>query len=162
MDPDPQNQPSVRNIRVILERWTKILENECGSDIFDIVKKINIREKYLEAVNIVNFGRRFMQKRPTIRKVKVNDKLERRTIVRNVSESEITKQLLEANKIKKQFLEADKMIKTLPIVKQKHPDHMYTSKLINTREITTKLQNLKITQESKPSREIDSFEIPYL
>ncbi|RIB23638.1 hypothetical protein C2G38_2170630 [Gigaspora rosea] len=67
----------------------------------------------------------------------------------------------DSNEIKKHFLEADKMIKELLTITQKHSDHMYTSKLINTCEITNKLQNLKITQESKPSLEIDSVEIPY-
>ncbi|RIB26908.1 kinase-like domain-containing protein [Gigaspora rosea] len=37
------------------------------------------------------------------------------------------------NEIKKQFLEANKIIKTLPI--SKHPDEMYTSKIISTKLI---------------------------
>ncbi|CAG8674696.1 18540_t:CDS:1, partial [Racocetra persica] len=43
------------------------------------------------------------------------------------------------NIFKIQFLEADAIVSNLPIYSQKHPDHMYTSKLINAREITERL-----------------------
>ncbi|RIB24476.1 kinase-like domain-containing protein [Gigaspora rosea] len=41
----------------------------------------------------------------------------------------------DVDKIKKQFLDADKIVKTLPIISRKHPNSMYSSKFINTREI---------------------------
>ncbi|RIB22195.1 kinase-like domain-containing protein [Gigaspora rosea] len=44
------------------------------------------------------------------------------------------------NEIKKQFLEADKVIKSLPI--SKHPDEMYTSKIISTKSISKVIKNL--------------------
>ncbi|RIB13816.1 kinase-like domain-containing protein [Gigaspora rosea] len=44
------------------------------------------------------------------------------------------------HEIKKQFLDADRIDKTLP---SKRPDHMYISKPINTREISSKLQMYK-------------------
>ncbi|RIB15956.1 kinase-like domain-containing protein, partial [Gigaspora rosea] len=43
------------------------------------------------------------------------------------------------NEIKKQFLEADKVIKSLPI--SKHPDEMYTSKIISTKSISKAIKN---------------------
>ncbi|RIB10893.1 kinase-like domain-containing protein [Gigaspora rosea] len=57
---------------------------------------------------------------------------------------------LNSKKIKKQFLKADSV---KPILEpQKHPDHMYTSKLINTREISNAL--------SKGSKSMD-VKIPF-
>ncbi|RIB17869.1 hypothetical protein C2G38_2246129 [Gigaspora rosea] len=41
------------------------------------------------------------------------------------------------NEFKKRFLEADKV--KLNVESPKHPDHIYTSKFINTKEITNKL-----------------------
>ncbi|KAF0557248.1 hypothetical protein F8M41_013770 [Gigaspora margarita] len=58
------------------------------------------------------------------------------------------------DKIKKQFLDADKMVKTLPGVIQKHPDHMYTSKIIYTQRIS------KAIKEASTSKPIDSVEVP--
>ncbi|CAG8472480.1 9477_t:CDS:1, partial [Racocetra persica] len=48
----------------------------------------------------------------------------------------------EANELKNRFLKADETIDYVSIVEQKHPDHMYTSKLINTREIDQKLSEI--------------------
>ncbi|KAF0550244.1 HCP-like protein [Gigaspora margarita] len=56
------------------------------------------------------------------------------------------------NEIKNEFIEADKIAKKLPIIAQQHPDHIYTSKLINTREITKRLSKLIA---SKPIEEIE-------
>ncbi|CAG8520784.1 33388_t:CDS:1, partial [Racocetra persica] len=50
------------------------------------------------------------------------------------------------------FFNEDKTIKKLSLNVQKHSDHMYTSKLINTQEIS---QKLKLT-----SKEISSIKIP--
>lgn len=44
------------------------------------------------------------------------------------------------SEIKNQFLEADKIIKKMPVAVQKHLDHMYTSKLINTKKIVEALK----------------------
>ncbi|RIB12624.1 kinase-like domain-containing protein [Gigaspora rosea] len=44
------------------------------------------------------------------------------------------------NEIKKQFLEADKVIKTLPI--SKHPNEMYTSKIISTKLISKTIKGI--------------------
>ena len=52
-------------------------------------------------------------------------------------------------------MEAYKMIRELPTVGQKHSDHMYTSKLINTHEITEKLSKIVVGSEL-----LDSIEIP--
>ena len=65
-----------------------------------------------------------------------------------------TVQDIEISTIKQQFIDADKMIKELPIVGQKHSDHMYTSKLINTHEITEKLSEIVVG-----SKLLDSIEI---
>ncbi|CAG8505041.1 11028_t:CDS:2 [Racocetra fulgida] len=46
--------------------------------------------------------------------------------------------------IKKQFLESDKN-KPEPI-EQEHPQHMYTSKLINTQEIIDGLTNVSMSK----------------
>ncbi|CAG8769143.1 811_t:CDS:1, partial [Ambispora leptoticha] len=46
--------------------------------------------------------------------------------------------------IKQQFLEADKSIKELPITSQKHDNVMYTSKLIDTKEIVSMVENFGI------------------
>jgi serine/threonine protein kinase len=46
--------------------------------------------------------------------------------------------------VKKQYLEADEIVKELPIVTQKHPGHMYTSKLINTRVISKSIMDSKL------------------
>ncbi|KAF0536875.1 hypothetical protein F8M41_009009 [Gigaspora margarita] len=59
----------------------------------------------------------------------------------------------DANEIKKQFLNADKIVKELPIISPKHPEFMYTSKIINTQRISA----IQATLRSKP---IDSVEIP--
>ena len=37
--------------------------------------------------------------------------------------------------VKKQFLDADKIIKKLTIISPKHPNSMYTSKIISTQKI---------------------------
>ncbi|KAF0532410.1 hypothetical protein F8M41_011275 [Gigaspora margarita] len=50
------------------------------------------------------------------------------------------------DEIKMQFLKSNEIIKNLPIIKQQHPDNMYTSKLINTGEIAKMLEQLKISQ----------------
>ncbi|RIB04062.1 kinase-like domain-containing protein [Gigaspora rosea] len=55
------------------------------------------------------------------------------------------------NEIKKQFLDADKIVEKLPINLPKHPDFMYTSKIINTQ---------KISQAIKVSMPIESIELP--
>ncbi|RIB07424.1 kinase-like domain-containing protein [Gigaspora rosea] len=44
------------------------------------------------------------------------------------------------NEIKKQFLEANKVTKSLPI--SKHPDEIYTSKIISTKSISKVIKNL--------------------
>ncbi|RIB07457.1 kinase-like domain-containing protein [Gigaspora rosea] len=44
------------------------------------------------------------------------------------------------NEIKKQFLEADKVIKALPI--SRHPDEMYTSKIISTKLISKAIKGI--------------------
>ncbi|RIB05853.1 hypothetical protein C2G38_2218531 [Gigaspora rosea] len=44
------------------------------------------------------------------------------------------------NEIKEQFLIADKIIDSSLINVSKHPDHMYTSKIIDTQQITSKVQ----------------------
>ncbi|KAF0544491.1 kinase-like protein [Gigaspora margarita] len=67
-----------------------------------------------------------------------------------------TVQDIETRALKNQFIEADRLIKELPTVGQKHLNHMYTSKLINTREITEKL--LRIDAGSKL---LYSINIPY-
>ncbi|RIB06458.1 hypothetical protein C2G38_2253191 [Gigaspora rosea] len=59
--------------------------------------------------------------------------------------NKIMKNSNDTNEIKIQFLNADKMFKELLIVAQKHPDHMYTSKLINTRDIIEKLSKMAIS-----------------
>ncbi|RIB30737.1 kinase-like domain-containing protein, partial [Gigaspora rosea] len=46
----------------------------------------------------------------------------------------------DTNEIKKQFLEADKVIKLLPI--SKHPDEMYTSKIISTKLISKAIKGI--------------------
>ena len=46
----------------------------------------------------------------------------------------------DTNEIKKQFLEADKVIKLLPI--SKHPDDMYTSKIISTKLISEAIKGI--------------------
>ncbi|KAF0424591.1 Rho family GTPase Rho1 [Gigaspora margarita] len=66
-----------------------------------------------------------------------------------------TVQDIEVGTIKQQFIEADKMINELPTVGQKHSDQIYTSKLINTREITENLSKIVIGSES-----LDCVEIP--
>ncbi|RIB07248.1 kinase-like domain-containing protein [Gigaspora rosea] len=45
----------------------------------------------------------------------------------------------DTSNIKKQFLDADKIVKTLPLNLQKHPDFMYTSKIINTKKILNEI-----------------------
>ncbi|RIB26661.1 kinase-like domain-containing protein [Gigaspora rosea] len=55
------------------------------------------------------------------------------------------------SKIKKLFLNADEIIKTRPIIPLKHPNHMYTSKIISTQKI------LSAVEESKS---IDLIDIP--
>ncbi|RIB05907.1 kinase-like domain-containing protein [Gigaspora rosea] len=47
----------------------------------------------------------------------------------------------EADEIKKQFLAADMLIKELTIFSPKHPDFMYTSKIINARRISAMKTN---------------------
>ena len=47
---------------------------------------------------------------------------------------------LDNNEIKTHFLDADKVIKSLPI--SKHPDEMYTSKLICTRSISKAIKGI--------------------
>ncbi|RIB06847.1 kinase-like domain-containing protein [Gigaspora rosea] len=59
----------------------------------------------------------------------------------------------DANEIKEQFLNADKIVKELPIISPKHPEFMYTSKIINTQRISA----IQATLRSKP---IDSVEVP--
>ncbi|RIB24406.1 kinase-like domain-containing protein [Gigaspora rosea] len=54
----------------------------------------------------------------------------------------------------KQFLDADKIVKELPVILPQHPDHMYTSKIINTQRISSAI---KATLTSIP---IDSVEVP--
>ncbi|RIB16457.1 hypothetical protein C2G38_2090884, partial [Gigaspora rosea] len=54
---------------------------------------------------------------------------------------------IEDRTIRQQFMEAYKMIRELPTVGQKHSDHMYTSKLINTHEITEKLSEIVVGSE---------------
>ncbi|CAG8619219.1 16525_t:CDS:1, partial [Gigaspora rosea] len=49
---------------------------------------------------------------------------------------------IEVRTFRQQFMEAEKMIRELPTVGQKHSDHMYTSKLINTHDITESFQKL--------------------
>ncbi|RIB04423.1 kinase-like domain-containing protein [Gigaspora rosea] len=66
--------------------------------------------------------------------------------------NEIMKSSDNANEIKNQFLEADKIVKALPIISPKHPDFMYTSKIINTQKISNAIEAL-------PSNPIDSVEI---
>ncbi|RIB24791.1 kinase-like domain-containing protein [Gigaspora rosea] len=75
-----------------------------------------------------------------------------------------------ANEIKKQFLDSDKIIKRLPIISPKHPDQMYTSKMINTQIISNTIKEFLTFTEVKftryvilvtsPSIPIDSVEIP--
>ncbi|CAG8836191.1 22030_t:CDS:1, partial [Racocetra persica] len=48
----------------------------------------------------------------------------------------------------------DETIDYVSIAEQKHPDHMYTSKPINTREIDQKLSEMEFG-----SKKIDSVEI---
>ncbi|RIB07329.1 kinase-like domain-containing protein [Gigaspora rosea] len=51
--------------------------------------------------------------------------------------------------IKEKFLSADKFIEKLPIIERKHQDSMYTSKIINTRQIKDSKQlDLKISDIS--------------
>ncbi|KAF0552185.1 hypothetical protein F8M41_022371 [Gigaspora margarita] len=59
----------------------------------------------------------------------------------------------DADEIKKQFLNADQIVKELPTISPKHPEFMYTSKVINTQQIST----IQATLRSKP---IDSVEVP--
>ncbi|KAF0407929.1 hypothetical protein F8M41_008727 [Gigaspora margarita] len=64
------------------------------------------------------------------------------------------------DEIKTQFLKSDEIIKTLPILKQQHPDHMYTSKPINTGEITKLLEQMKQMRISQGiSQSIESVEM---
>ena len=44
------------------------------------------------------------------------------------------------NEIKKQFLDADKVVKSLPA--SKHPNEMYTSKLIRTKLISNEFKSI--------------------
>ncbi|RIB25552.1 kinase-like domain-containing protein [Gigaspora rosea] len=59
----------------------------------------------------------------------------------------------DADEIKKQFLNADKIVKELPTISPKHPDFMYTSRIINTQRISA----IQATLRSKP---INSVEVP--
>ncbi|RIB25549.1 kinase-like domain-containing protein [Gigaspora rosea] len=59
----------------------------------------------------------------------------------------------DADEIKKKFLNADKIVKELPTISPKHPEFMYTSKIINTQQISA----IQATLRSKP---IDSVEVP--
>ncbi|RIB27169.1 hypothetical protein C2G38_2062727 [Gigaspora rosea] len=59
------------------------------------------------------------------------------------------------NEIKKQFLNADKIIKTSPIIPQKHSDDMHTSKMISIKTISNTINELLLT--SKP---IDLINVP--
>ncbi|RIB25554.1 kinase-like domain-containing protein [Gigaspora rosea] len=59
----------------------------------------------------------------------------------------------DADEIKKQFLNADKIVKELQTISPKHPEFMYTSKIINTQQISI----IQATLRSKP---IDSVEVP--
>ncbi|CAG8760544.1 27428_t:CDS:2, partial [Racocetra persica] len=53
--------------------------------------------------------------------------------------------------IKEKFMAADEAIKTtLPIITQRHPDSLYTSKKINTKEIETLM-----TKETLPVDFVD-------
>ncbi|RIB30117.1 kinase-like domain-containing protein [Gigaspora rosea] len=56
------------------------------------------------------------------------------------------------NEIKKQFLDADKIVKSLPA--SKHPDEMYTSKLISTKLISNEFKSLLQT-DSTDSAQLD-------
>ncbi|RIB24258.1 kinase-like domain-containing protein [Gigaspora rosea] len=47
-----------------------------------------------------------------------------------------------SNEIVRQFLEADRIVKTLPLKLPKHPDYMYTSKIINTKKISIEINNI--------------------
>ncbi|RIB29749.1 kinase-like domain-containing protein [Gigaspora rosea] len=58
--------------------------------------------------------------------------------------------------IKKQFLNADKAIKTLQIIPQHHPDHMYTSKIISTQRISNAVKE----ETYATSKSIKFIEIP--
>ncbi|RIB26024.1 kinase-like domain-containing protein [Gigaspora rosea] len=49
------------------------------------------------------------------------------------------------NEIKKQFLEADKVIKSLPI--SKHPDEMYTSKIISIKSISKAIKTNSVQMD---------------
>ncbi|RIB17355.1 kinase-like domain-containing protein, partial [Gigaspora rosea] len=54
----------------------------------------------------------------------------------------INNQFYKVDIIINQFLDADEKIKELPIVEQRHPDHMYTSKLINAQKIIKSLSQI--------------------
>ncbi|CAG8578634.1 15682_t:CDS:1, partial [Cetraspora pellucida] len=56
--------------------------------------------------------------------------------------------------IKQQFLKADKLNKKMIIIAKKHENNMYTSKLIDTREIVSEFENFKRNQNLKPSKEV--------
>lgn len=64
---------------------------------------------------------------------------------------EILKDSNDTSEIRKQFLDADKIAKKLSFVSPKHPDQMYTSKLIDTK---------KISEKFEMSQRLNSFEIP--
>lgn len=56
--------------------------------------------------------------------------------------------------IQEKFMAADKIIETLNVAEQKHPTSMYTSKIINTKQIADSLINT-----DRDSTQID-FAIP--
>ncbi|RIB30392.1 kinase-like domain-containing protein [Gigaspora rosea] len=63
----------------------------------------------------------------------------------------------EADEIKKKFLDADEISKELPIIPPKHPDSMYTSKIIDTQIISSALIKGII-----PSETLNSVQIPFV
>ncbi|KAF0477716.1 hypothetical protein F8M41_024218 [Gigaspora margarita] len=50
------------------------------------------------------------------------------------------------NEIYDQFLEADKIIKELPIISSKHPDYMYTSKIIDAQKISNTIKDSTLVE----------------
>ena len=107
MDSDPQKRPKASQVCSKLKEWIDILEGSKNVD--DIDEDSDEEDSYEEDSDKENSD----------------------------EEDSDEEDSDDADKIKKQFLNADKIVKTLPGAIQKHPDHMYTSKIIYTQRISS-------------------------
>ncbi|KAF0517622.1 hypothetical protein F8M41_016888 [Gigaspora margarita] len=132
MNSDPQKRPNAYNIWKALNYWNDTMK---GSDLDVDLDTKNADNKDSESVN-----KNANNKNSNLDSEDAN----------NINSESDNK---DANIIKRQFLAANKMVKELQTTLPKHPDIMYTSKIINTQKISSVI---KTALASKP---IDSATI---